>query len=277
LIGFTVLNPTAAGDTACRPARNIQPVALRPSLGAQSAPRRHRIARQADVVGDATQRIHSCSPRAPLQPEPSAGPCSRNHRNIVRPTVGSWITHNHSWHWLVSINLLPGIFVAVVVPIMVKIDKPGPYGLDRGPWAAWNTRWRKDRIGIGPITKRSDRPAWIPGVAGSAFIWHSLTFARPVVDLRALKSPTFALGCFFFMTGVGIFATIGLTPLYWNGLSALQIGLAVFSAGIFHIMVIPVYTFLALMSRPGIATIMPPLMRKLARACPDTTKESKPL
>ena len=70
-----------------------------------------------------------------------------------------------------------------------------------------------------------------------------------MVDLRALKSRNFALGCFFsFVTGIGIFATIYLTPLFLGrvrGFSALQIGLAVFSTGIFQIIAIPVYTFCA--------------------------------
>src|SRR5690349_19690485 len=37
------------------------------------------------------------------------------------PTVGGWITDNYSWHWLFFINLVPGIFVAVVVPILVRV------------------------------------------------------------------------------------------------------------------------------------------------------------
>ena len=78
-----------------------------------------------------------------------------------------------------------------------------------------------------------------------------------MVDLRALKSRNFALGCFFsFVTGIGIFATIYLTPLFLGrvrGFSALQIGLAVFSTGIFQIMAIPVYTFLARRDRPALA------------------------
>jgi DHA2 family multidrug resistance protein len=40
------------------------------------------------------------------------------------PTVGGWITDNYSWHWLFFVNLVPGIFVAVAVPLLVKIDKP---------------------------------------------------------------------------------------------------------------------------------------------------------
>ena len=175
------------------------------------------------------------------------------------PTIGGWITDNYSWHWLFFVNLVPGLFVTIVVPILVRIDKPDlsllkgadylgmalmaiflgclEYTLEQGPRWDW----------FGDITIRAT--AWISGLAGVAFIWRSLVFSRPVVDLRALQSRNFALGCFFsFITGVGIFSTIYLTPLFLGrvrGFSALQIGLAVFSTGIFQIMAIPVYTFVA--------------------------------
>jgi DHA2 family multidrug resistance protein len=175
------------------------------------------------------------------------------------PTVGGWITDNYSWHWLFFINLVPGIFVAIVVPILVRVDKPDlsllrgadylgmalmaiflgclEYTLEEGP------RW--DWFGDTTILTT----AWISGVAGIAFVWRSLVFARPVVDLRALSSRNFSLGCFFsFTTGIGIFATIYLTPLFLGevrGFSALQIGMAVFSTGIFQICAIPVYAVLA--------------------------------
>src|SRR5499427_6724538 len=164
------------------------------------------------------------------------------------PTVGGWITDNYSWHWLFFINLIPGIFVAVVVAILLQIDKPNlavlkgadypgmilmaiflgclEYTLEEGPRWDW----------FGDDTIRAT--AWIAGISGIAFIWRSLTFAQPVVDLRALKSPNFALGCFFsFVIGIGIFSTIYLTPVFLGrvrGFSALQIGLAVFSTGVFQ-------------------------------------------
>jgi len=141
------------------------------------------------------------------------------------PTVGGWITDNYSWHWLFFVNLVPGVFVAVVVPILVRIDRPNlsllrgadypgmvlmaiflgclEYTLEEGPRWDW----------FGDETIRTT--AWISGLAGLAFVWRSLTYAQPVVDLRALKSRNFALGCFFsFVTGIGIFATIYLTPLF---------------------------------------------------------------
>jgi DHA2 family multidrug resistance protein len=175
------------------------------------------------------------------------------------PTIGGWITDNYSWHWLFFINLLPGIFVAVTVPILVRVDKADPtllrgadypgmalmalflgcleYTLEEGPRWDW----------FGDETIRTT--AWISAIAGLAFIWRSLSFDRPVVDLRALASRNFALGCFFsFATGIAIFATIYLTPLFLGrvrGFSALQIGLAVFSTGIFQISAIPLYSILA--------------------------------
>jgi DHA2 family multidrug resistance protein len=175
------------------------------------------------------------------------------------PTVGGWITDNYSWHWLFFVNLVPGIFIAVVVPMLVRIDKPNlsllrgadypgivlmaiflgclEYTLEEGPRWDW----------FGDDTIRLT--AWIAGISGVAFIWRSLTYDQPIVDLRALKSRNFALGCFFsFMTGVGLFATIYLTPLFLGrvrGFSALDIGIAVFSTGVFQLLAIPAYTYCA--------------------------------
>lgn len=175
------------------------------------------------------------------------------------PTIGGWITENYSWHWLFFVNLVPGVFVAIVVPILVRVDQPNlkllrgadylgmalmaiflgclEYTLEEGPRWGW----------LDDATIRTT--AWITGVTGVAFIARSLTFANPVVDLRALKSLNFSLGSFFsFVTGIGIFATIYLTPVFLGqvrGFSALQIGLAVFSTGIFQILAIPVYAALA--------------------------------
>jgi DHA2 family multidrug resistance protein len=175
------------------------------------------------------------------------------------PTVGGWITSHYSWHWLFFINLVPGIYVAIAVPLLVKIDKADfsllrgadyigmtlmalflgclEYTLEEGPRWGW----------MGDDVIRTT--AWISALAGLAFVWRSLSFANPVVDLRALKERNFALGCFFsFVTGIGIFATIYLTPLFLarvRGFSALDIGLAIFSTGIFQVCAIPVYAYCA--------------------------------
>jgi MFS transporter, DHA2 family, multidrug resistance protein len=91
--------------------------------------------------------------------------------------------------------------------------------------------------------------AAISGLAGIGFIIRSLTHAHPVVDLRALASRNFCLGCLFsFVTGIGIFGLIYLTPLFLGrvrGFLAWQIGTAILSAGLFQLAAIPIYSLLA--------------------------------
>ncbi|HEV2299934.1 MAG TPA: DHA2 family efflux MFS transporter permease subunit, partial [Stellaceae bacterium] len=178
---------------------------------------------------------------------------------ILGPVVGGWITDALGWHWLFYVNLLPGAAVTILVALLVRIDEPDPkllkdadypgialmavalgtleYVLEEG--SRWN--WFDDR------TIRDC--AWIAAVAGVLFVVRSLTVARPVVDLRALENRNFAVGCFLsFVTGIGIFSTIYLTPLflgYVRGFSAWQTGVAIFSTGVASLVGVPVYIFLA--------------------------------
>jgi DHA2 family multidrug resistance protein len=175
------------------------------------------------------------------------------------PVIGGWITDTLDWHWLFYVNLLPGIAVTVLVIMLVKIDEPDlkllkdadylgialmavalgtlEYVLEEG--SRWN--WFDD------ATIRAC--AWVAAISGTLFIVRSLTFARPVVDLRALTNRNFAVGCFLsFVTGIGIFSTIYLTPLflgYVRGFSAWQTGVAIFSTGAASLLGVPVYIVLA--------------------------------
>ncbi len=175
------------------------------------------------------------------------------------PTVGGWITENFSWHWLFFINILPGIYIAITVPVLVNIDDPNPtllrgadylsiallaislgcleYTLEEGP------RWGWFDDSTLTIT------GWLALLCGVMFVVRTLRHPQPVMDLRALSERTFTLGCYFsFMAGVGIFSTIYLTPLFLGmvrGFSALDIGLAIFSTGLFQVLSIPFYSWLA--------------------------------
>ncbi len=175
------------------------------------------------------------------------------------PVIGGWITDTLDWHWLFYINLVPGLLVAGGVALLVDIDKPDlrllrqadyagivllamalgtlEYVLEEG--ARWN--WFSDR------TIRTC--AVIAAVSGTLFVVRSLTYAYPVVDLRALGNRNFLVGCILsFVTGVGIFSTIYLTPLflgYVRGFSAWQTGMAVFSTGVASLVGVPIYVALA--------------------------------
>jgi DHA2 family multidrug resistance protein len=43
---------------------------------------------------------------------------------VLGPVIGGWITDTLDWHWLFYVNLVPGLLVAVTVPLLVKIDRP---------------------------------------------------------------------------------------------------------------------------------------------------------
>ncbi|HEY4416631.1 MAG TPA: DHA2 family efflux MFS transporter permease subunit [Verrucomicrobiae bacterium] len=175
------------------------------------------------------------------------------------PVIGGWITDTFDWRWLFYINLVPGALVAILTPMLVKIDKPDwsllkgadyigiilmaaglgslQYVLEEG--ARWN--WFDD-----PTIKAF---AVVAVIAGVLFIIRSLTYANPVVDLRALTNRNFLVGCILsFMTGVGMFATIFLTPLflgYVRGYDAWQIGVAIASTGLASLIGVPIYIMLA--------------------------------
>jgi DHA2 family multidrug resistance protein len=178
---------------------------------------------------------------------------------ILGPVIGGWITDTLDWHWLFYINLIPGVAVTVSIPFLVKIDRPDfsllksadylgialmavglgslQYVLEEG--ARWN--WFDDST-ITIFTL-------IAGVAGISFVIRSLTFANPVVDLRALGNRNFLLGCILsFITGVGMFSTVFLTPLflgYVRGYSAWQTGIAIASTGAGALIGVPIYIILA--------------------------------
>jgi DHA2 family multidrug resistance protein len=175
------------------------------------------------------------------------------------PVIGGWITDTLDWHWLFYINLLPGIAVTIFTILLVNIDEPNlkqlkgadypgivlmalalgtlEYVLEEG--SRWN--WFDD------TTIRTC--SWVAAITGVLFVLRSLSFANPVVDLRALTNRNFAVGCFLsFVTGIGIFSTIYLTPLflgYVRGFSAWQTGVAIFSTGAASLAGVPLYTFLA--------------------------------
>jgi DHA2 family multidrug resistance protein len=172
--------------------------------------------------------------------------------------LGGWITDTWNWHWLFYINLIPGLLVALGVALLVDIDKPDlslladadypgivlmaialgtlEYVLEEG--ARWN--WFSDQ------TIRTC--AFIAAGSGLLFIARSLTYSNPVVDLRALTNRNFLVGSILsFVTGIGIFSTIYLTPLflgYVRGFSAWQTGVAVFSTGVASLIGVPIYVAL---------------------------------
>lgn len=175
------------------------------------------------------------------------------------PTLGGWITDNLEWRWLFYINILPGLYLVLSIPLLVDIDKPNlallknadypgivllaltlgclEYSLEEG--ARWG--WFDDSTII--LT------SGLTLVSAFLFAIRTLSISNPIMDLYAFKDKNFSLGCFFsFAGGVGIFSTVYLTPVFLGqvrGFSALDIGLAVCTTGIFQILSVPLYLYLS--------------------------------
>lgn len=177
----------------------------------------------------------------------------------IGPTLGGWITETASWHWLFFLNIVPGIVISIAIPILARVDEPDldllrvvdligvallavflgafEYVVEEGP--RWD--WFDDDLIRGL--------AYVSALGGIAFIWRTLTHARPIVDLRALGDRVFAIACVFnFVTGFGIFGTVYILPLFLarvQDFNALQIGSAVFVTGIAMILATPIVAALS--------------------------------
>ena len=118
------------------------------------------------------------------------------------PVIGGWITDTLNWHWLFYVNLLPGIAITILVALLVKIDEPdlkllkdadypGIALMAIAPRHARNTCLKRARAGTGSTMRRSGPAPGSRRSPASCSSIRSLTFARPVVDLRALEQPQF--------------------------------------------------------------------------------------
>ncbi len=145
----------------------------------------------------------------------------------VGPTVGGWLTDNFSWNYVFYINLVPGIFAAIVILTMMRNPtdpKPIPVdGVGLGLLA----------MGLGSlqyILDEGQRNDWFDdplirvfafttllGVAG--FIWWELWgTTRPIVDLRAYKYRAIAAGSVLgFAIGSVLFGAAVILPQYVQG------------------------------------------------------------
>ena len=171
----------------------------------------------------------------------------------VGPIVGGWITQTYSWHWLFLINIAPGLVAAVGAGVFLareganlrsirSIDLVGllsmavalaalEIGLKQAPDRGWGSP-----LVLGLLA--------LSGVAGVIFVLRSLGRPRPVVELRTLANPNFAIGCLLsFVLGIGLFGSVYLMPVFLafvRGHNALQIGEIMLVTGIAQLATAPI-------------------------------------
>ncbi|MBU0724377.1 MAG: DHA2 family efflux MFS transporter permease subunit [Alphaproteobacteria bacterium] len=172
----------------------------------------------------------------------------------IGPTLGGYITQTLGWHWLFSINLVPGLIVAATVWNFLDVDRAEPaylrgldliglalltvslgslqYMLEEGPRQDW---FDDDRI---------VHLALISCASGLLFLYRVFTYRQPIIDLRAFSDRNFTLGCIYsFVVGIGLYGSVYMTPLFLAQVreyNAMQIGVIMMVTGLFQLGMAPI-------------------------------------
>jgi MFS transporter, DHA2 family, multidrug resistance protein len=173
---------------------------------------------------------------------------------IVGPTLGGWITDNWSWRWVFYINVPVGTMAVLLAwlfvpdstterPAVRRVDVPGlvllvvgvaalQFVLDRGQREDWFA---------------SSLIVWLSVVAAVALVAlvvRELRVAEPVVDLRVLRHPTFAVAtAAMFVISIAFYGIMVLSPLFTQilmGYTAMLAGLVLAPGGLSTLVTMPI-------------------------------------
>ena len=173
------------------------------------------------------------------------------------PTLGGYITQTFSWPWLFLINIGPGVVAAAVAAALLQ-TKPGNSAAWRRLDAASLALLAVFLAALELALKEAPKRGWSDPVAlgllalcaatGLAGIVRCLSRARPLVDLRLFREPSFAAGCLFsFVLGGGLYGSTYLLPLFLGIVrqhDALEIGQIMMVAGAAQLLTSPIAALL---------------------------------
>ncbi|MBB3952406.1 DHA2 family efflux MFS transporter permease subunit [Aureimonas jatrophae] len=188
----------------------------------------------------------------------------------IGPTVGGYLSHALSWHWLFLVNVPFGIVVAIAVWNLVDFDKPNlglfkdfdwfgllgmaaflgslEYVLEEGPLDDW---FDDDVIVVMTV---------ILVIGALLFLYRAFTAKQPIVDLTAFTNRNFAFGSLFsFIMGVGLYGLTYLYPVYLGrirGYDSLMIGETMFVSGLAMFATAPISGKLSTKLDPRVMMLM---------------------
>ncbi len=170
------------------------------------------------------------------------------------PTIGGYITDVASWHFMFLVNVIPGIFVCSVVFLFADFDKPDYSLLENFDFIG--VFFLITSLGsIQYILEEGARKLWfesnlILGLSLYAFfgicflIYHELTIAKPILNLRSFRHRNFTIGCILSgVIGIGLYGSVFLLPVFLGnsaGLDTLQIGIIMSVMGVSQFISAPI-------------------------------------
>jgi len=143
----------------------------------------------------------------------------------VGPTLGGHLTEWLSWRWLFFINVVPGMLVLFLVGRYANFDKGDPslkVGFD---W--WGLSLMATFLmSLQFVLEEGSKNDWfaddmilllavVATITGPAFVWRSLAYRNPIVELRAFANRNFMVGVVMtFTVGAALFGGTFLLPLF---------------------------------------------------------------
>ncbi len=181
----------------------------------------------------------------------------------IGPTLGGWITDNYSWRWIFYINVPFGILSLFLTSFMVQ-DPPhlvqAKQKAERSPIDV--TGLVLVILGLGAlqiVLDKGQRDDWFSSsfitifslVAASAltfFVYWEWRHAHPIVQLRLLKKPSFAVSnILMLILGSVLYGSTVLIPQFMQsemGYTAQKAGEVLSAGGVAVMILMPVVGFL---------------------------------
>ena len=175
----------------------------------------------------------------------------------IGPFVGGYLTQHFSWHWIFLVNILPGLWVCIVVGLCVRVGE-----------ADWGVLKKLDYTtlilaaiflaSLELLLNEAPELHWRGGlvfsaaalcaIAGAGGAWRALTHATPFIDLRRFQQRDFSLGCgLSFVFGMGLYGSVYILALFLGlvrGHNPLVIGEIMMVSGAAQLVMAPVAALL---------------------------------
>ena len=172
----------------------------------------------------------------------------------VGPTLGGHLTEALSWHWLFFINVIPGALSLFLVARYGKLDE-GDSSLAKGfDW--WGLGLMAAFLmSMQFVLEEGAKDDWfaddlillltvVAALSGPAFVWRSLAYRNPIVELRAFANANFRIGAILtFIVGAMLFGGSFLMPLFLGRVrdySASEVGTTMVVSGLAMFLTAPI-------------------------------------